>query len=77
MSHTYYYEPGGKYVLFLDLLGFTAFVRSSFPKKAEEGTLRKRVASRVGIVHVGEPEGRSRVADADPGSTTPNENEAW
>ena len=37
MSHTpYYYAPGGKYVLFLDLLGFTAFVRSSFQKKAEE-----------------------------------------
>jgi len=37
MSHTPYYDaPGGKYVLFLDLLGFTAFVRSSFQKKAEE-----------------------------------------
>jgi hypothetical protein len=34
MSHTpYYYAPGGKYVLFLDLLGFTAFVHSSFQKK--------------------------------------------
>jgi hypothetical protein len=37
MSHIpYYYAPGGKYVLFLDLLGFTAFVRSSFQKKSEE-----------------------------------------
>jgi hypothetical protein len=31
----YYYAPDGKYVLFLDLLGFTSFVRSSFQKKAE------------------------------------------
>jgi hypothetical protein len=28
--------------------------------------------SRVGIDHVGEPEGRSRVAEAGPGSTNPN-----
>jgi hypothetical protein len=31
----YYYAPDGKYVLFLDLLGFTQFVRDSFQKKAE------------------------------------------
>ena len=43
MSHTpYYYAPGGKCVLFLDLLGFTAFVRSSFQKKAEETDDRER-----------------------------------
>jgi hypothetical protein len=43
MSHTpYYYAPGGKYVLFLDLLGFTAFVRSSFQKKAEETDDREK-----------------------------------
>lgn len=43
MSHTpYYYAPGGKYVLFLDLLGFTAFVRSSFQKKAEEADDREK-----------------------------------
>jgi hypothetical protein len=42
MSHTpYYYAPGGKYVLFLDLLGFTAFVRSSFQKKAGESDDRE------------------------------------
>ena len=34
--------PGGKYVLFLDLLGFTAFVRSSFQKKAEETDDREK-----------------------------------
>ena len=35
----YYYAPGGKYVLFLDLLGFTHFVRESFQKrKTESGT---------------------------------------
>jgi len=38
----YYYAPGGKYVLFLDLLGFTAFVRSSFQKKAEETDDREK-----------------------------------
>ena len=32
----YYYAPGGKYVLFLDLLGFTRFVRDSFQKKRTE-----------------------------------------
>jgi hypothetical protein len=32
-----------------------------------------RMVSRVGIVHVGEPEGRSRVAEAGPDSTNPNE----
>jgi hypothetical protein len=43
MSHTpYYYAPGGKYVLFLDLLGFTGFVRSSFQKKAEETDDREK-----------------------------------
>jgi hypothetical protein len=43
MSHTpYYYAPGGKYVLFVDLLGFTAFVRSSFQKKAEEADDREK-----------------------------------
>jgi len=43
MLHTpYYYAPGGKYVLFLDLLGFTAFVRSSFQKKAEETDDREK-----------------------------------
>ena len=43
MSHTpYYYAPGGKYVLFLDLLGVTAFVRSSFQKKAEETDDREK-----------------------------------
>ena len=43
MSYTpYYYAPGGKYVLFLDLLGFTAFVRSSFQKKAEETDDREK-----------------------------------
>ena len=43
MSHTpYYYAPGGKYDLFLDLLGFTAFVRSSFQKKAEETDDREK-----------------------------------
>lgn len=31
----YYYAPGGKYVLFLDLLGFTQFVRASFQKAAD------------------------------------------
>src|SRR5919109_3001617 len=31
----YYYAPDGKYVLFLDLLGFTSFVRASFQKVAE------------------------------------------
>src|SRR5689334_21691971 len=34
----YYYAPNGKYVLFLDLLGFTTFVRDSFQrKKVEDG----------------------------------------
>jgi hypothetical protein len=33
----------------------------------------ERVVSRVGIVHVGEPEGRSRVAEAGLDSTNPNE----
>jgi hypothetical protein len=34
MSHTpYYYAPGGKYVLFLDLLGFTAFCALVVPKE--------------------------------------------
>ena len=43
MPHTaYYYAPGGKYVLFLDLLGFTAFVRSAFQKKAEETDDREK-----------------------------------
>ena len=43
MSHTpYYYASGGKYLLFLDLLGFTAFVRSSFQKKAEETDDREK-----------------------------------
>lgn len=43
MSHRpYYYAPGGKYVLFLDLLGFTAFVRSSFQEKAEETDDREK-----------------------------------
>jgi hypothetical protein len=43
MSHTpYYYAPGGQYVLFLNLLGFTAFVRSSFQKKAEEADDREK-----------------------------------
>jgi hypothetical protein len=43
MSQTpYYYAPGGRYVLFLDLLGFTAFVRSSFQKKAEETDDREK-----------------------------------
>ena len=32
----YYYAPDGKYVLFLDLLGFTTFVRDSFQKKKVE-----------------------------------------
>src|SRR3954463_6119618 len=43
ISHTpYSYAPGGKYVLFLDLLGFTAFVRSSFQKKAGEADDREK-----------------------------------
>jgi hypothetical protein len=43
MSHTpYYYAPGGKYVLFLDLLGFTAFVRSSFENKVEDTDDREK-----------------------------------
>src|SRR5882762_10538890 len=32
----YYYAPDAKYVLFLDLLGFTTFVRDSFQKKKVE-----------------------------------------
>src|SRR5580765_7006139 len=43
MSHTpYYHAPGSMFVLFLDLLAFTAFVRSSFQKKAEETDDRKK-----------------------------------
>ena len=43
MSHTpYYYAPGGKCLPFPDLLGFTAFVRSSFEKKAEESDDREK-----------------------------------
>ena len=46
MSHTPdYYAPGGKYVLFLDLLGFTAFVRASFQKMAEDTDDREKNSS--------------------------------
>lgn len=37
MPLPYYYAPDGKYVLFLDLLGFTTFLRESFQKKVEDG----------------------------------------
>ncbi|HKW02055.1 MAG TPA: hypothetical protein VJN96_19695 [Vicinamibacterales bacterium] len=37
MAHSlpYYYAPDGTYVLFVDLVGFTAFVRSSFQRNAQ------------------------------------------
>jgi hypothetical protein len=34
--------------------------------------VKRELVSRVGIVHVGEAEGPSRVAEAGPGSTNPN-----